>query len=290
MRHLRGSSFFVVTVILSVWLISILATAQQSGTHSSSATQEWRELTKASDFFQEMSLLQSLGQNLNERPAVLTRLRSMWSTYDVLRRPAIAYLMCQFGDRSGVEPVGKAFFAGEYDTARELEPDGAAAGANATDEAFRLLILYGTRQHHRRLLAFLRLSDDPLRKRDNLCENLLALSSINNGPGLPVGYPREQFPLELPVACLDYTEEVGTIVSAPGGHVVSQVGSNQGSITVYGATGSYTVRGCDEAAQTIQNFTGRDFGHHLNDPVSQRDSAISSIKEWWVASHTQTAQ
>src|SRR5882724_6484871 len=237
-----------------------------------------------------MSLLQSLGQNLNERPAVLTRLRSMWSTYDVLRRPAIAYLMCQFGDRSGVEPVGKAFFAGEYDTARELEPDGAAAGANATDEAFRLLILYGTRQDRLRLSSFFKLSDDPLSKRADLCGALLGLSSTEHGPGLPRQYPKEEFPLDLAIACLDYTEEVDTIVSAPGGHVVSQVGSNQGSITVYGATGSYTVRGCDEAAQTIQNFTGRDFGHHLNDPVSQRDSAISSIKEWWVASHTQTAQ
>jgi len=290
MRHLRGSSFFVVTVILSVWLISILATAQESGTHSPSAAQEWQELTKAPDFFQEISLLQSLGQNLKERPAVLKRLHSMWATYDVLRRPAIAYLMCQFGDRSRVESVAKAFFAGDYYTARELDPDGAAAGANATDAAFRLLILYGTREDRLRLSTLFKLSDDPLSKRADLCGALLGLSSTEHGPGLPREYPKEEFPLNIAVACLDYIEEVDTIVSAPGGHVVSQVGSNQGSITVDGATGSYTVRGCDEAAQTIQNLTGRDFGHHLSDPVSQRDRAISSIKEWWVASHAQTSQ
>lgn len=160
-------------------------------TQTSVAAHQWRELADAPDFFKEMSLLQSLGQDLHERAAVLGRLRKMWATYDALRRPEIAYLMCQLGDRSGLKEVAKTFFAGDYDTGRELEPDGAAAGANATDNAFRMLILYGTPQHHQKLLAFLKLSDDPLRKRDNLCDSLLGLSSINNGPGLPVGYPRE---------------------------------------------------------------------------------------------------
>jgi hypothetical protein len=288
MRRLRGTSFIGIELILLVCLTLMLATATQGGSQHSAAAEQWRQLTKTSDFFRQMSLLQSLGQDPNERPAVLKRLHSMWATYDVLRRPAIAYLMCQFGDRSGVEPVEKAFFAGDYDTARELEPDGAAAGANATDAAFRLLILYGTPQEHLRLSAFLKVSDDPLRKRDNLSEALLGLSSTQHGPGLPQGYPKEQFPLDLAIACLDYREEVETIISAPGGKVVSQIGSNQGSITVYGANGSYTVRGCDDAAQAIQNLTGRDFGHNLSDPVSQRDKAINSIKQWWVASHTQT--
>ncbi len=255
-------------------------------TQNSAATQHWRELASAADFFHEMALLQSLGQDLHERAAVLSRLHKMWTTYDVLRRPQIAYLMCQLGDRSGVEAVAKAFFAGNYDTGRRLEPDGAAAGANATDEAFRMLILYGAPQHHRRLLAFLRLSDDPLRKRDNLCESLLGLSSIDNGPGLPVGYPREQFPLRLAIACLDYTEEVGTIVSAPGSTVHSQMGprqgsTQQGSITASGVAGVYTQRGCDYAAQTIQNLTSRDFGHSISDSISQRDKAIEAIKKWW---------
>jgi hypothetical protein len=199
--------------------------------------------------------------------------------------------MCQLGDLSGIDPVAKSFFAGEYDTGRELEPDGGAAGANATDDAFRMLILYGTPQHHERLLAFLKLSDDPLRKRDNLCEALLGLSSTNNGPGLPVGYPIEQFPLKLAVACLDYTEEVGTIVSAPGGTVHSQMDSRQGatqqgSLTVSGVDAVYTQRGCDYAAQTIQNLTSRDFGHHVSDSISQRDKAIKAIKKWWVESQT----
>ncbi len=47
----------------------------------------------------------------------------MWAKYDVLRRPEIAYLMCQFGDRRGVEAVTRAFFADNYDTGRRLEPD-----------------------------------------------------------------------------------------------------------------------------------------------------------------------
>jgi hypothetical protein len=255
---------------------------------NSPAAQQWRELTKAPDFFHEMSLLQSLGQDLHERATVLSRLHKMWASYDALRRPEIAYLMCQLGDRSGVEAVGRAFFAGDYETGRELEPDGAAAGTNATDAAFRMLILYGTPQHHQRLLAFLRLSVDPLRKRDNLCENLLGLSSINNGPGLPVGYPRAQFPFELAIACLDYTEEVGTIVSAPGGTVDSQTGSQEGSITVSGVTGVYTQRGCDYGAQTIQNLTSRDFGHRVSDSISRRDKAIEAIKKWWIESHAAT--
>jgi hypothetical protein len=199
--------------------------------------------------------------------------------------------MCQLGDRSGVEAVARAFFAGGYNTGRELEPDGAAAGANATDDAFRMLILYGTPQQHQRLRAFLNLSDDPLRKGGNLCETLLGLSSINEGPGLPVGYPREQFPLELAIACLDYTEEVGTIVSAPGGTVHSQMGSRQesmqqGSITVSGAVGAYPQRGCDYAAQTIQNLTSRDFGHRVSDSITKRDQAINAIKKWWIESRT----
>ncbi len=257
-------------------------------TQNSAAAEQWREVATAPDFFHEMALLQSLGHDLHERDAVLSRLHKMWTTYDVLRRPAIAYLMCQLGDRSGVTVVSRAFFAGDYDTGRELEPDGAAAGANATDNAFRMLILYGTPQQHQRLRAFLNLSDDPLRKGGNLCEILLGLSSINNGPGLPVGYPREQFPLELPIACLDFTEEVGTIVSAPGGSVHSQRGEQQGSITVSGATGVYRQRGCDYGAQTIQNLTSRDFDHRVTDSISQRDKAIKTIKKWWVEAHTTT--
>jgi hypothetical protein len=260
--------------------------ATEAEPQNSAAAQQWRELAKAPDFFHEMSLLQSLGQDSHQRAAVLSRLHKMWAGYDVLRRPAIAYLMCQLGDRSGIEPVARAFFAGDYDTGRELEPDGVAAGANATDAAFRMLILYGTPQHHQRLLALLRLSDDPLRKRDSLCESLLGLSSINNGPGLPVGYPREQFPLEPPIACLDYTEEVGTIVSAPGGSVNSQRDEQQGSIKVSGVTGVYTQRGCDYGAQTIQNLTSQDFGHRVTDSISQRDKAIKAIKKWWTQSRS----
>jgi len=253
---------------------------------NSTPAQQWRELVKAPDFFHEMAALQRLGQDPHERGAVLARLHKMWDTYDVLRRPEIAYLMCQLGDRSGVEPVARALFAGDYDTGRELEPDGVAAGANATDAAFRMLILYGTPRHRQRLLEFFKLSDDPLRKRDELCEILLGLSSTKNGPGLPVGHPKEQFPLELAVACLDYTEEVGTIVSAPGGSVESEHDSQHGSVTVHGAVASYTVRRCDDAAQTIQNLTSRDFGHRVSDSISQRDRAIKAIKTWWAESHT----
>ncbi len=59
-------------------------------TQNSAATQHWRELASAADFFHEMALLQSLGQDLHERAAVLSRLHKMWTTYDVLRRPQIA--------------------------------------------------------------------------------------------------------------------------------------------------------------------------------------------------------
>jgi hypothetical protein len=263
----------------------------QEKAQNSAAAQQWRELADAPDFFHQMTVLQRLGRDSHERVAVLARLQKMWATYDVLRRPEIAYLMCQFGDRSGVEPVAKALFAGDYDTGRELEPDGVAAGDNATDDAFRMLILYGTPQHHQKLLAFFKLSDDPLRKRGELCETLLGLSSTKDGPGLPVGYPKEQFPLKLAIACLDYTEEVGTIVDAPGGTVQSQVGRREGSIqegstTVTGTVGVYEQRGCDEAAQAIQNLTSRDFGHRVSDSISQRDKAIKAIKTWWAESHT----
>jgi hypothetical protein len=262
----------------------VLTTGVQA--QKSLAAQQWHEVASAPDFFHEMAALQRLGQDSHEQVAVLARLHKMWDTYDVLRRPEIAYLMCQLGDGSGVGPVARALFAGDYDTGRELEPDGGAAGANASDDAFRLLILYGTPQHHQRLLAFFKLSDDPLRKRDELCEILLGLSSTKNGPGLPVGYPKEQFPLGLAVACLDYTEEVGTIVSAPGGSVEWEHDSQHGSVTVHGAVASYTVRGCDDAAQTIQNLTSRNFGHRVSDSISQRDRAIKAIKTWWVESHT----
>jgi hypothetical protein len=278
--------------IRSVFLLTAcLALTTGAEAQKSAAAHQWREVASAPDFFHEIALLQSLGQDLHERAAVLTRLHKMWTEYDVLRRPEIAYLMCQLGDRSGVEAVAKAFFAGDYDTGRKLEPDGVAAGANATDNAFRMLTLYGTPQHRQKLLGFLRLSDDPLRKRDSLCETLLGLSSIDNGPGLPVGYPKEHFPLELAIACLDYTEEVGTIVSAPGGTVHSQMGARQGSIqegsiTVSGVTGVYTQRGCDYGAQTIQNLTSRDFGHRVTDSISQRDQAIKAIKKWWTESRS----
>jgi hypothetical protein len=261
-------------------------------TQNSAAAQQWHKLPKTPGFFQQMSLLESLGQDLRERAAVLSRLHKMWGTYDPLRRPEIAYLMCQLGDLSGVEEVAKAFFAGDYDVERELEPDGDAAGANATDSAYRMLILYGTPQHHQRLLAFLKLSDDPLRKGDNLCEILLGLSSTNEGPGLPIGYFKEKFPLELAVACLDYTEEAGTLViAAPGATVHSQVGPRQGSvqegsITISEVAGVYAQRRCDYAAQTIQNVTSGDFGHRVSNPIASRDEAIEAIKKWWTESHS----
>jgi hypothetical protein len=282
-------SFMVRTAMLVVFSMTLMVATPEAA-QSSLPADHGNKPTKPLNFFAEMSQLKRLGQDVNERPAVLKRLHTMWETYDVLRRPAIAYLMCQFGDRSGVEPVEKAFFAGDYDTGRELEPDGAAAGANATDDAFRMLILYGTPEHHQELLSFLKLSDDPLRKRDDLCRSLLGLSSDKEGPGLPVGYPKERFPLELAIACLDFREEVDTIVVAPGGSVEShmnpqQHGSIQGSLIVGGAVETYSQRGCDYAAQTIQNLTARDFGHHVKDPVSQRDKAIKEIKKWWVESH-----
>src|SRR5260370_34007253 len=103
------------------------------------AAQQWRELGNAPGFFHEMSLLQSLGQDLHERAAVLSRPHKMWASYDALRRPEIAYLMCQLGDPSGVEAVAKAFFADDYDTGRRLEPDGGGPGAQATPDPFPLL-------------------------------------------------------------------------------------------------------------------------------------------------------
>ncbi len=268
------------------------APASQEEVQNLASAQQWRELEKAPDFFREMTLLQSLGQDSHQRTAVLSRLHRMWATYDALRRPEIAYLMCQLGDRSGVEPVAKALFAGDYDTARELEPDGDAAGMNATDDAFRMVILYGTPQQRQRLFTFFKLREDPLRKRDKLCEILLGLSSTRNGPGLPPAYPKEQFPFGLVMVCLDYTEVVGTIVSAPGGSAESQMqrdhDSVTGSLTVHGVVGVYQQRGCDYAAQTIQNLTGRDFGHRISDPISQRDIAVEAIKKWWSESHTAT--
>jgi hypothetical protein len=241
------------------------------------------------NFYDELSAVEKLGQNPSDRPAALKRLHRMWTKYDVLRRPAIAYLMCQFGDLSGVAAVSKAFFNGEYDTGREVEPDGSAAGANATDAAFRTVILYGTPRDRQQLLSILKLSDDPLRKRDGLCDALLGLSSTEYGPGLPPGYSKAQFPMELAIGCLDYTEEVSTTVDAPNGSVISQRESNnKGSIIVQGAVNIYTQRGCDHAAQTIQNLTDKDFGHRVSDPVSKRDDAIKTIKRWWHESHTST--
>ncbi|HTX14806.1 MAG TPA: hypothetical protein VMD77_05885 [Candidatus Baltobacteraceae bacterium] len=257
-----------------------------------SVTQQWRELADAKSFFRVMSLLESLGQDSHERAAVLNRLHEMWTTYDVLRRPEIAYLMCQLGDQTRVEDVAEAFFAGDYYYEREIPPDHDTAGSNAVDAAFRVLILYGTPEHHRKLLAFLQLRDDPLAKGSDLCRILLELSSVEEGPGLPASYPKEQFPLELVIACLDYTKEVATIVVAPGGSAESHMQRDRDSatlsVTVHGAVGVYEQRGCDYAAQTIQNLTSRDFGYRVRDPVSQRDKAVDAIKKWWSESHTAT--
>src|SRR5258708_37735934 len=90
---------------------------------------------------------------------------------------------------------------------------------------------------------------------------------------------------------LDYKEEVGTIVSAPGATVHSQIdarqgSTQQGSITLSGVTGVYTQRGCDYGAQTIQNLTSHDFGHRVTDSISQRDKAIRAIKKSWTESHS----
>ena len=284
---------FIIGLTIAVICSTALAFAGDIGEklQDSVAADQWRRLDKASNIFQEIDLLEILGKDLNERPAVLDRLHKMWATYDVLRRPLIGYLMCQFGDLSAVESVSKEFFAGEYRRMRrELEPDGSAATSNATDAAYRVLLLYGTAEDRQRLVGFLKPADDPFQRGANLCEILPGLSSTKDGPGLPVGYPKERFPLEIAIACLDYTTRTATVVFAPGGSAESKVepraGNQQkGSVTVYGAVNSYIRRGCDDAAQAVQNITGLDFGHHDGDPIPQRDKAIESIKKWWIESH-----
>lgn len=267
---------------LNMFLLSwVIARAQVHNSH---------QAPRPSDFYETISALEQRGRNANDRQAVLRSLHQMWASYDVLRRPEIAYLMCQLGDTSEVEAISKAFFAGDYDTGREVDGD-AAAGMNATDAAFRMLILYGTPKEHQGLLAFLKLPDDPLRKAGNLCETLLGLSSAQSGPGLPKGYPKEHFPLELAVACLDYTNEEETVVSAPNGSVVSQGliyndDSAEGSITVSGVKEIYTLRGCDHAAQAIQNITGKDFGYRPSQQLPRRNAAIGAIKKWWHEVHS----
>jgi hypothetical protein len=243
--------------------VLILSMPEECNSADSAAAKQWQELNQAPSIYHELSLLQAMAQTNSERGPVLNKLRVMWDTRDVLRRPLIAELMCQMGDRSRVEEVASAFFAGDYDTGRSLEPDGSAAGLNATDAAYRTLILYGAPQHHHRLLGFLKLQDDPLRKGGNLCSALLSLSSTNHGRGLPIGYPTERFPKELVIHCLDYTQTVGTIV--------------------FVADGSWhPQRGCDYAAQTIQYIAHRDFGHNVRNSVEQRDAAIAAIKKWWL--------
>jgi hypothetical protein len=226
----------------------------------------YRSKPEARDYiYEELSELESVAFEHGQTNVALDRLRVLWRERDLLRRPLIADLMCQLGDRRLVSEVADAFFAGEYNTGRSIQPDGSAAGANATDAAFRTLILYGTPQHHQKLVQFLSLREDPLRKGGELCGVLLGLSSTNEGRGLPIGYSKHQFPLDLPIRCLDYTQQVGTVV--------------------YAADGSWhPERGCDRAAQTVQNITGRDFGHSKKAPVQQRDRAIDAMRKWWATS------
>jgi hypothetical protein len=218
---------------------------------------------------QELSELEMLAFKGHQTNAVLEKLRVMWHERDVLRRPLVAYLMCQLGDRSRIPEVAECFFAGEYYTGRPIEPDGAAAGGNAEVVSLRMLILYGAPNHHERLLQCLALAEDPLGKGGRLCGALLGLSSTNEGPGLPVAYPRQRFPLSLVVHCLDYTQQVTTIVYASDGTWHPQ-------------------RGCDYAAQTVQNITGQDFGHSKRSPVQERDKAIDAIRRWWAGSRPPT--
>ena len=221
---------------------------------------------------------------------MLDRLHEMWRTDDKFRRPQIAYLMCQLGDNSGVDTVSKAFFAGDYYYEREIPPDNDEAGSDANDEAYRLLILYGTQEDREKLLDFLHLADDPLRKGGDFCEAILGLSSEDHGPGLPTTYPIQRFPLDLAIACLDYTVDAGmTVVVAPGGTVHAQLNSRQGdrqegAIKFSAVDTVYSLRECDNAAQAIQNLTSRDFGFHPRDSVEERDNAIARIKKWWAES------
>ena len=200
-------------VLIIFSTIFMFAGVTGSDLRNSIAAEQWNKLAQTTDFFQEMDMLESLGQDMNERPAALDRLRRMLATYDPFRRPLIAYLMCQWGDSSGVDSVSRAFFAGDYYKGHLPEPDGYAASSNAIDAAYRVLILYGTQDDWKRLTEFLKPADDPLRKGGHLCDILLGLSSIKQGPGLPVGYLKERFPLELAIACLDYTKETGIVMS-----------------------------------------------------------------------------
>src|SRR5262249_25294362 len=115
------------------------------------------------------------------------------------------------------------------------------------------------------------------------CAILLGLSSTMNGPGLPAGYPKEQFPLELAVACLDYTEEVETVVSAPGGSVETTIGPRQGASQQGSLT--FSCEAVMKQRRPYQNLTSRDFGHRVTDSISERDKAVKAIKAWWAATH-----
>jgi len=229
------------------------------------------KLYGADNVAQELTELETLAFHRHQTRATLEKLRVMWLERDPLRRPLIAYLMCQLGDRSVVPDVADAFFAGEYYTGRSIEPDGCAAGTNAARDSLRTLILYGTPHDHLKLMEFLSVprARDPIFKAGELCHVLLDLSTNREGRGLPPGYPAQEFPLDLVIRCLDYTEEVEMNLDAGDGKWTS-------------------LRGCDLAAQTVQNVKGKYFGHDKYGSLQERDSAIEKIRRWWATSNSHT--
>ena len=224
--------------------------------------QKWIAVEENPGIYQALNLLKSLAEDFDRKEQVLEKLRQMCKTRDPIQLPQLSYLMCQLGDSSELDKVASEYLAGGYDIWKRL-PDDSAPGSNAQSYALRQMILYGSDEHHEELRKHLHLKNDRLSKGSALFSVLREF--IPRGPrgqygGPPKGYDKENFPIHLLIEMLDFRENYG-----------------QGS----DGTSQWTFRKCDEAAESIQAFTGVDFGFDKRASTEEKDPAIEKIRTWW---------
>jgi hypothetical protein len=239
-------------------VIHSIKTWHQKCQGKSPVERKWLMVEATPGIYPMITLLESLAFEHEEQDRVLTTLRQMCRQRDPLQLPQVSFLMCQLGDFGMVEAVATAYLSGKYGGATDL-PDDSAAGSNAEIYALRQVILYGTARHHEGLKKNLSLKDDPLSKRKAIFKMLVDLAK-NEWGELPKNYDRTRFPLGMLVDLLNSKEQWTN----------GSRGAEQ-----------WTIRRCDEAAQAIQKFTGKQFGFNVEQSELKKDEAITKILKWW---------
>jgi len=209
----------------------------------------WLAVPLIPDLYSKLGLLDSLSSNKVPNLRVQFELYQLCKDCDPLVLPQISYSLCNCGDTSQLDQVISAYCLKKY----RDDP-------NAEDYALRQIVLYGNADQLKKMKVYFGLGDNTsLASQWEVFRHL-----VDYGSGtfrhFPKKYDKSQFPLDLLIDSLEMKSEWAT----------SHTGTEK-----------WVIRKCDEAAETIQLFSEKDFGFKARATVEEKDRIIAEIQQWF---------